>query len=165
MSRFSFSKDIAGQVARLKLVGTIDEDVVFPVIDEPGISAVEIELSGIKSINSVGIREWMNWIRPLAARASLTVTAAPKCMVFQFNMVDGFLPQGTRVASFLVPFFCDRCDKEQDVLFTVGKDIKMDGGNVKIEFQPQSAGLCSESDCPIEMDVTPSKFFQFLKKA
>ena len=164
MSSFRFSKDVSQRTANLKFEGSIDEDSEFPTIGESEVDQIVIDLKGVKGINSVGIREWMNWIRPLATGAQVTLVAAPKPMVFQFNMVDGFVPNKAKVISFFVPFFCETCDKEQEILFTVGKDVVVQNGNVNITFDPKAANICDSSNCAVEMDVSLAKYFQFLKK-
>jgi hypothetical protein len=165
MSEFKSTATVAGDQLSLALEGLIDEDVVFPTVDLTGMKKIVIDLKGIKTINSVGIREWLNWIRPIGEKVEIVLQKAPKAMVFQFNMVEGFLPPRATVASFYVPYFCERCDREDNVLFTIGQEIKVEGGQVKSEFKPKSAGLCEQADCELEMDVTEGKYFQFLKKA
>jgi hypothetical protein len=79
-------------------------------------------------------------------------------------MVDGFLPIGAQVESFYVPYFCDTCDAEHNVLFTVGEEIQVSGAQVKVAYSPNSNDLCGKSGCEIELDVMESKYFQFLKR-
>lgn len=164
MSEFKSSEKIDGENLLLSFEGTIDEDVQFPGVNAAGHKKVIIDLKGVRSINSVGIREWLNWIRPVADAAEIVLMRCPKALVFQFNMVEGFLPPRATVSSFYVPFFCESCDKEENVLFTVGKEVQVEGGNVKIAFDVKSANICSGQGCEPEMDVTESKYFQFLKK-
>lgn len=166
MSEFKYSQKVEGTNLILAFEGTIDEDVVFPVVDVAGQSQVTIDLMGIKTINSVGIREWLNWIKPLSESSSIVLMNCPKAMVFQFNMVEGFLPARSTVASFYVPFYCEKCDREDNVLFKVGEDVTVaDGGELKISVDAKSRIGCAEAPCETEMDVTEAKYFQFLKKA
>lgn len=168
MSEFKSTEKQEGEKLLLAFEGTIDEDVSFPPVDGSKYKKIVIDLKSVKSINSVGIREWLNWFRPLAEKCEITLERCPKAMVFQFNMVDGFLPARTSVSSFYVPFFCEKCDKEENILFAVGKEVKVAGGEVKMDFDAKKAdGVCAENAgpaCEIEMDVTESKYFQFLKK-
>ena len=154
-----------GGVVQLKFSGTIDEDAQFPAVDLGGANQMEIDLNEIKSINSVGIRGWLDWIRPLAEKAAIRLINSPKAMVFQFNMVNGFLPPGTVVQSFYVPFYSETQDREENVLFTVGKDVLVNGGELKITFDPKTQIKGAGADDDFEMDVTEAKYFQFLKRA
>ena len=161
---FKSTQFIEGETLVLKLEGAIDEDAAFPSVETEKFSKVVLDLDGISAINSVGIREWMEWIRPIAAKVSLVFRNCPKAMVFQINMVEGFLPQGASVESFYVPYYSEKCDKEQNALFVVGKDVAVEGGSVKVNFDPNSQLQCSATDCELEMDVTEAKYFQFLNR-
>ena len=147
----------------LQFSGTIDEDVEFPTVEPGKYQQITLDLKGIKAINSVGIREWLNWIRPLADGSKFVLENCPKAMVFQFNMVEGFLPPGARVSSFFVPFYSESADQEENVLFQVGKEVTADGGNISIKYDPKAVQLGGVDD--MEMDVTEGKYFQFLKRA
>lgn len=165
MSEFKATQQQEGANLVLSFEGTIDEDVSFPSVDASAANSVVIDLHGVRSINSVGIREWLNWIKPLADQKPMVLQRAPKAIVFQFNMVEGFLPKNASVTSFYVPFYCDTCDKENNVLFSVGKEVTVESGQVKLHFDMQQANICKGPDCELEMDVTESKYFQFLKRA
>jgi hypothetical protein len=168
MSEFKAHETPEGDVLRLAFEGTIDEDVVFPPVDPSRFKKIVLDLKAVKSINSVGIREWLNWIRPLAEKADFVLEHCPKAVVFQFNMVEGFLPARSTVSSFYVPFYCEKCDKEDSVLFNVGKEIKSNAGKIEIAFDVKAAGICDDkanaASCEMEMDVTEAKYFQFLKR-
>jgi hypothetical protein len=168
MSEFKAHETPEGDKLRLAFEGTIDEDVVFPPVDASKFKTIVLDLKNVKSINSVGIREWLNWIRPLAEKSDFVLENCPKAVVFQFNMVEGFLPPRSTVSSFYVPFYCEKCDKEDSVLFNVGKEIKAAGGKVEIAFDVKTAAICEDkanaANCEMEMDVTEAKYFQFLKR-
>lgn len=154
-----------GEMLLLKFAGSIDEDADFPSVDFSGVSTVRVDLNDVKAINSVGIRGWLDWIRPVSEKAKIELINCPKAMVFQFNMVNGFLPPGTNVLSFYVPFFCEKCDKEANILFTVGKEVIVNGTTLKIDAGDKVKNACTEASCELEMDVTEAKYFQFLKRA
>lgn len=164
MSEFKSSQRVEGQNLVLSFEGTIDEDVAFPAIDLKGAQQVVLDLQGVRTINSVGIREWLNWITPLSEKTDLVLKNCPKALVFQFNMVEGFLPARAKVVSFYVPYYCEKCDKEENVLFTTGQDVVSDDGRVVVNKKVQSGCNCADGDCGLEMDVTEAKYFQFVKK-
>lgn len=164
MSEFKSTLQVAGAELKLTFEGLIDEDVTFPAVEAGKHTKVTIDLAAVKSINSVGIREWLNWIKPIAATSRIELLRCPKALVFQFNMVEGFLPANSTVSSFFVPFFCEKCDKEENALFTVGKEVSVAGGAVKMSFDKAGLGLCKDAACEMEMDVTEAKYFQFLKR-
>lgn len=163
MSEFKSQATENGSNLTLAFTGTIDEDVEFPAVEAGKYQNITLDLKGIKAINSVGIREWLNWIRPLAEKSNFTLENCPKAMVFQFNMVEGFLPPRSKVASFYVPFYSESADQEENVLFQVGREVTNDGGTISIKYDPKAANLGGVDD--MEMDVTEGKYFQFLKRA
>ncbi|MNL21183.1 hypothetical protein D3C87_1424610 [compost metagenome] len=115
-----------------------------------------MELEGVKSINSCGIREWIKWMGT-ASGAQIVFKNCPKVIVDQINMVDGFLPANGRVSSFFVPYYNDDSGTEKNVLFTFGKEFTESGVT-------PPAGIKDEDGNEMEMDVIESKYFKFLKK-
>jgi ABC-type transporter Mla MlaB component len=164
MSTFKFQKSVDAEGLAIALEGSIDEDVQFPPVEASKFKTVRIDLGGVKTINSVGIREWLNWIRPIGEQARVVLRRCPKALVFQLNMVEGFLPKGGFVESFEVPFFCEKCDTEKNALFTVGKEVVAGPSGPKVNFDLKAAKLCAETPCGLEIDASEAKYFQFLKK-
>jgi hypothetical protein len=142
----------------ISIKGSIDEDASFVVQDFSGCTSIIVDMGGITAINSVGIREWIKWIKEFPTTATLTVAKCPKIIVDQINMVSGFLPPGAIVESFFVPYFADDSGEEQMVLFTNGKEFK--DGNLT---PPQ--GIKDSTGAEMEMDVIEAKYFKFLKNA
>ena len=139
--------------------GQIDEEAKFPVVQDVS-GQVVMDLNGVKAINSVGIRTWLQWFSSFGD-CNFVFENCPKSVVMQMNMVEGFLPPSSTVKSFYVPYYCESCDEEIDQLFTVGKKIKVANGDVKIEFDPTK--LCSDGGTA-ELDANETKYFKFLLK-
>ena len=139
MAQFTSTQVENGTDLSLAFTGTIDEDVVFPAVDANKYKKITLDLQNVKSINSVGIREWLNWIAPLAQSTDFVLENAPKAVVFQFNMVEGFLPARAQVRSFYVPFYSESKDQEENVLFSVGKEVFVKDGEVKMDYDPKVA--------------------------
>ena len=166
MSGFKVQQSINGTELALVLSGTIDEDVQFPTLNLASVKQITFDLKDVKSINSVGIREWLNWIKPMAEKCQIAMKNCPKTLVFQFNMVEGFLPKGSKVSSLYVPFFCEKCDLEENILFHIGQEIQVKDGNVSVQFDLAKIKPCKlpVEECELTMDVTESKYFHFLKR-
>ncbi len=102
-------------ITRVTIAGTIDEDSdLAPLARLKG--PVEIDLSGVRRLNSVGIREWMDAMRALASRSKVTFVRCSRAIVEQLNMIHGFLGHCT-VVSFFAPMRCEPCDRDVDHLF------------------------------------------------
>lgn len=154
---FAISKKPEGSSLVLTLDGTIDEDASFSPPDVGGFSSVILDLERITAINSVGIREWIKWIKSFPPASELSVRNCPKVIVDQINMVAGFLPKGTKVQSFYVPYYSDASGSEKMVLFEAGKEFRE--GSV---FPPEE--VKDESGELMEMDVIEAKYFKFLNE-
>ncbi len=166
MSGFKVIQSRNGSELNLNLSGIVDEDAQFPVLDLTGTKQIFFDLKEVKSINSVGIREWLNWIKSLAEKCQVVMKNCPKSLVFQFNMVEGFLPKASKVTSLYVPFFCEKCDLEESILFEVGKELNVKDGVVSVNYDLAKIKTCetSTSDCQLKIDIAEVKYFQFLKR-
>ncbi|HMN67838.1 MAG TPA: hypothetical protein PKC28_04795 [Bdellovibrionales bacterium] len=153
---FSINKSQDGTKVVLAIQGNIDEDANFTPPDLGSSSAIVLDLEEVTAINSVGIREWIKWVKTLPASLPLSVRRCPKIIVDQINMVAGFLPQGAVVESFYVPYYSDASGNEKMVLFENGKEFK--GGDVHPPNEVKD-----ETGEVMEMDVIESKYFKFLK--
>lgn len=139
----------------VKMAGVIDEDVDFSQFNIKGSPAIEVELSGLKAINSCGIREWIKWMGT-AGSAGISFSNCPKVIVDQINMVDGFLPANGKVTSFFVPYYNDASGNEKNVLFRYGTEFT--DGSVT------PPAIKDDDGNDMEMDVIESKYFKFIKK-
>jgi hypothetical protein len=156
MSKFEINIDKSSADFKVKITGTIDEDVDFNAHALAGASSVTLLLGAIKSINSCGIREWIKWLGS-AGSATVTYVECPKIIVDQINMVQGFLPAGGKIQSFYVPYYNDDSGEEKNILFALGKEF------TESSLTPPGEVLDS-SGKPMEMDVVESKYFKFIKK-
>ena len=150
----TFQQSTENGIACLTLKGAIDEDANFTQAPVTG-TAVVVDLAGVTAINSVGIREWIKWTKTFPAGCKMTVRNCPKIVVDQINMVLGFLPSGTKVESFYVPYYSEASGNEKMVLFISGREFK-DG---KVIPPP---AVNDEGGEPMEMDVIETKYFKFV---
>lgn len=141
----------------VKLIGSIDEDSQFSVVALTGHKKIFLDLEQIKSINSVGIREWIKWTKSADAGAQFIFQKCPKVIVDQMNLVSGFLPDNGKVESFFVPYFNEDSGFEKMVLFTEGKEFN--AGQVTAP-----ASVKGDGGEELEMDVIEAKYFKFLQK-
>ena len=153
---FSIEKKPEGSRLVLELKGNIDEDANFAAPDVGSAAVVVLDLEGVSAINSVGIREWIKWVKSMPGSVQLCVRRCPKIIVDQINMVAGFLPATAKVESFYVPYYSDSSGSEKMVLFENGKEFK-DG---EVHAPPE---VKDDSGEVMEMDVIEAKYFKFLK--
>jgi len=148
-----------GGVHCFQFSGHIDEVSVFPEIPSD-IGKVVIDLEKVAAINSVGIRSWLQWFDGFQG-ATFTFKNCPVPIIMQMNMVEGFLPSGSKVESFFVPYFCEDCDKEFQEKFILDRDVFVENGAYRLasDYHVQ----CSKG-CSPELDTNEAKYFRFLTK-
>ncbi|MGZ3773083.1 MAG: hypothetical protein ACXVCY_03495 [Pseudobdellovibrionaceae bacterium] len=156
MGKFDVKMNKGVDKVNVQVTGTIDEDVDFSQYNLTGCSDINIELGGLKSINSCGIREWIKWMGT-AGSAKIVFSNCPKVIVDQINMVDGFLPSNGTVMSFYVPYYNDASGSEKNVLFRYGTEFNESG------ITPPTS-VKDDDGNDMEMDVIEAKYFKFIKK-
>lgn len=156
MGKFDVKMNKNGDKLAIQMSGSIDEDVDFQQYSLVGTQQIDIDMNGIQSINSCGIREWIKWIGS-GAGAQITYNNCPKVIVDQINMVDGFLPTNAKVNSFFVPYYNENLGSEKNVLFRYGQEFKEGAFTPPAEVKDDAGEV-------MEMDVIESKYFKFIKK-
>ncbi len=156
MGKLDVKIDKSSGTLNINMVGTIDEDVDFTQLNLGDAQEIDLELSGVKSINSCGIREWIKWMAT-NKNAKIKFNQCPKVIVDQINMVDGFLPQNGKVSSFFVPYYNDNSGSEKNILFRYGTEFTE--GDVK---PPKE--IKDDQGNDMEMDIIESKYFKFIKR-
>lgn len=139
-----------------RVTGDITESMDVSHIKIVDGSKTVFDLSGVRTINSCGVREWLAWInkrniRPIYQNCSQAV-------VMQFNMVSEFLDHGAQVASFQIPAYCSNCDEHKIFTLFSGKDFHP-GKAVNFEFPP-----CKTPDCHIDPDVDLEIYCYFVEE-
>lgn len=168
MSVFKYSEKHENETVYFRFEGIIDEDSKMPPPTAIKYKNIIINLKKIKSINSIGIREWMRWIGAQNTAQSISLIECPKAMVFQMNMISGFVPANAKVESFFVPLFCEKCEKESERLLTVGQDVVLEAdGNIVINESCSedtiSLDACTDSACGMLPDYKIATYMAFLK--
>ncbi len=141
-------------VTRVWLKGAIDEDTdlsALAAITTPLI----VNFEGVNSINSCGIRTWVNLIKELSG-ISVTYENCPPLIVRQMNMVPSFLGHA-QIASVFVPYVCDQCEVEK--LIPVTSQLFAGGIPQIAESSPCTA--CGKGE--MELDGNPKQYFAFAK--
>lgn len=139
------------------LRGTIDEHAGLAAVgSQVRGPLVVVDLAAIARINSVGVRDWMNWLKSLAegGRRVVLVDCSP-AMMDQVNLVRNFT-QGAWVDSFLAPYFCDRCDLE--------RDERLDPVALRRDGASEAPTItCGKPACGLSFDDVEEGYFAFLE--
>ena len=105
----------------VNLFGIIDEDSEFTPLLKFKNSTLIFNFRGVTSVNSCGIRSWVNFLK-LLSENPVEFIECPPVIVKQINMVPSFLGKASPISVF-VPYVCDNCEFEKNQLVLV-KDYK-----------------------------------------
>ena len=115
---------------------------------------VRLDMRGVRRFNSFGCRHWVDVIRALASRATLTFVACSPAVIDELNTTYWFLGHG-KVESFVGPMLCDRCGRDFDHLFDARQCAALDG-------LPKVR--CPVCGGPAELDDDAHQYLHFLRE-
>lgn len=147
--------DIRGRApdkAWIAFKGDIDERADFTTILALEVKALVIDLSEVRRINSIGVREWMRFVQALTTRNIEVVFE--KCsvpIVQQLNMIAAFRGKGL-VASVFAPYYCVKCDHNISHL------VELNGDLVDLEAKM----TCPKCGGPLEFDDIAQTYLGFV---
>lgn len=120
----------------------------------------ELDLSGITTVNSTGVREWLKFVQSVDANNQhLVLRRCSVSFVNQLNMIRRFAG-GARVASILAPYVCPECDAITDRLLELG-----DKQSPEILAQAESPLPCPSCGAHMVFDDVPTLYFSFLDES
>lgn len=105
---------LTGDGAGAVLQGVIDEHSELPKLGEAlRAQAVSLDVGGVRRINSLGVRMWIQLMRALAGR-QVALRRCPPVLVEQLNYLKDFRGHAV-VESVLVPYACEKCGTQMHV--------------------------------------------------
>lgn len=150
-----------GEPGKSLIEGVLDEQSA-PILAELAAEltaspSIELDVAGVRRINSLGVRAWIDFMRTLDKRTVTLLRCSPS-FVDQLNMVSDFRGHA-RISSFLAPYVCESSGNVFFEELTVGKDVT--AGNFA-GIDRRSCGECPE---PLVFDDLPERYLQFLSFA
>jgi len=143
----------AGDHTEVTIIGVIDEHTdLTPLAALTG--RVRFDLHGVRRINSMGCRAWVDALKDLSTRAQLTFARCSPPIVDQLNMIHGFLAGG-RVESFYGSMVCPTCDHDVQHLFEF--DAVRDHGSL-------TEVRCPKCSTPMELDDLEDQYLLFIRE-
>lgn len=113
-----------------------------------------LDVGGIKRINSLGVRAWIEFMKKLSGRA-IRFQRCSAAFVEQLNMVSDFRGDAT-VETFLAPYVCQTSGDVFYEELTIGKDTK------KGDFESIKSRPCKRCPEPMIFDDLPERYLYFL---
>lgn len=116
--------------------------------------SIRFDFTKVTTVNSMGIRFWIAWIHNNPG-VVFHFRNCPVCVVDQINNVSDFMPSGTSIESFFVPYYGEVTGEEKHELYVERVDFKR-GQIPTVKLVEDSYGN------RMEIDVYPQKYFKFL---
>ncbi|MFW7377386.1 MAG: hypothetical protein ACOH5I_01100 [Oligoflexus sp.] len=138
----------------LHLIGDVDETFQHDRIPLEQKLPIYLNLSQVKHFNSIGIREWIHFMRRLSKICQPVLQECSVSFVDQINMVPDSLGNGN-VESFYAPYYC-ACGQECNRLIQVSQSEE----DLKNFEAPLFSCDCGKN---LEFDAIEESYFQFLQ--
>ena len=138
----------------IHIEGAINESFLQKSVRVPQQKKIIIDFTAVTSINSLGIRHWIQWLRTYP-NSEYTFRACPQCIVDQLNSVSDFMPVKCTIESFFVPYYGENSGEEMQVLYKLNEDY-FSNAPLTIKLVKDSMGN------KMEIDSHPQKYFKFL---
>ena len=149
--------------AALRLDGIIDEHNGLAQIGTSlsehfpqGGDALVVDLGGIKRLNSVGVRDWVNWLRAIRTKfRTVVLFDCPAPVMNEVNFVKNFA-EGAYITTFVAPLFCLRCQKEEARILET-RSIRNGSRLAMPSFN------CERTDCENALDDDEESYLGFMR--
>jgi anti-anti-sigma regulatory factor len=144
-----------GDTSVVKLVGFLDEENKLKrLVEKIPAGTAMIDLAGVERINSLGIRDWVNWMSALEQNGTrpVLVSCSP-AIVAQINLVKNFTGHGA-VKSFQVPYHCRECDEDRVIV--------VETSEMSSPETPPPTVPCKTCKRAMDVDEMPESYFAFL---
>lgn len=145
--------------------GIFDESAVLPEAEEFfGCKELIVDFQGLKFMNSAGIAIYLRFIQKIEAEGvHFVYRNCTKAVVNQANTIMGFLPENSKVESFYLPIFCQKCQKNFDFLMQT-KDFKPEDIEVREITKDVDCEEMPSCKKHHSLDVIPRRYFRFLAR-
>ncbi|SME97058.1 hypothetical protein [Pseudobacteriovorax antillogorgiicola] len=119
-------------------------------------SQIKFNFKQVESVNSCGVRSWINFMRELEkGDRKIVFEECTSEIVMQINMIPSFKGKA-EVKSVYGCYICDECGNEESVLFEAGKNLP----SGPITELPGKA--CSQCGSEMELEEMEEEYFAFL---
>ncbi|HEY3357376.1 MAG TPA: PilZ domain-containing protein [Polyangia bacterium] len=140
--------------AQVILHGDFTEITDFDPLRSHLTGRVEFDLSGVRYMNSSGVRNWAAFLR-LLREVDYTFVRCSVAFTSQAGMVPAVVGRG-RIESFLAPYHCDECDRSEERLLQTAA-LTTPAPVIPPRFR------CSQCGGELAFDDVAERYFAFLE--
>jgi hypothetical protein len=145
------------------LKGALNANTEFPKLTKDNANEILIDMDGVSYINSGGIKSWFVWFQDINQSLTgypITFVKMPALSVRQAASIRGFIPQGSKVNSFYVPYFCESCNNNSSVLYKNGENWDSNWSR-EDKIKKISESRCPKCNSVVEIDAIPEHYTDF----
>jgi CheY-like chemotaxis protein len=139
---------------RVVLKGDITEATSFSDLQTAMVGRVDFDMSQISYINSLGVREWVEFLRSSSIHG-YEFHACSVPFVLQASLVGDVLGHGT-IASFFAPYQCDSCEHQEERLLQTATVLASENNEPPVFSCPACGGK-------LVLDDLPDRYLAFLR--
>lgn len=154
---------INGKTIEFSVEGAISEKSSLFATFLNNFEDIRINLGKATFINSIGVKNWIEWIGRAPKNARFTLEECPYVIVHQTNIVHGFLPANGKITSFLAPYLCDNCSYEQIIKLSEGTHYTYGTDVTDPTLNTPKGIACPKCKGTMEPDFLEQNTFKFLK--
>ncbi len=151
---FQIIQAIEGNAPVLQVSGTLDENSDLTPLTQANLPELRLDLSGVRRVNSFGVRAWMTAIREIPSSVPLYYMHCSPPIIDQCNMIMGFRGHA-QIVDFYAPLICDDCDVQKSLLFQTSLCVSLGGRLPPFE--------CPECGEPMEIDDLEEHYLHFMQ--
>lgn len=145
-------------IKHVTLIGLINEDSEMSFKTLQGElhddKIVIFNFSQVKSINSLGVRAWVSFLRAVEEGKQIEFKECTPDVIMQINMIPSFLGKA-KVSSFYVNYICEVCNKKDKKLIET------------VQLNPHTIPkppTCDQEDCGMQTEELEDEYFVFLNR-
>jgi hypothetical protein len=158
MSRLDVMMGGNATLRRLTLAGRIDDSApLVGLVETVKATDIVIDTGGVVFINSIGVREWMRFLRGLVATGSrIRLENVAEVLVTQMNLIPD-LRNGVNIVSVQAPYSCEKCGAELTQLIDLATHAQALRANQPPTF------TCPECGGTLTLADYPDRYFAFVR--
>ena len=139
--------------------GHLNEKANLRKLNVDDYEMVFLNFAEIKSVNSIGIKTWVDWVEWQREDTNFVFQELPPVLINTLNTVEGMLPFTSVCESFYAPYYNSENDISKNILLKLGENYTQQ------EFDSSSImTIKDEHNLTFEFDGIAKKYFKFLEK-
>ena len=151
-TQFSWQREKQAGASVFLLKGLLDEGAQLDELAKEIRKACTLDVRGITTITSMGIRGWLAFVGVIAPYGPHRVRGCPPFFVTQINMIPNFTGSAI-IESILLPYYCTACHLERLEPFN------LEGVSGQVQLPTVECRNCAR---PMMFDELESRYFAFL---